>query len=69
MGGRYRLLHVRDGEVLEASEHEGRDNAERAFALGVERACREAPHDDADLRIELWGEDGLLGVYDSHDRP
>lgn len=69
MSGGYRLLHFRDGEVPQASEHGERDSAERAFARDFERASHNAPDDDADLRIELWGEDALLGVFDSHDRP
>ncbi len=67
MGDAYRVLHFSDGDLIEESGHDARDSAEDAFALGVERATRLA--DDVDLRVELWGEDSLLRVFDTADRP
>lgn len=69
MGSRYRVLHFRHGEVIEETRHGSRDDAESVFALGVEHAERQAAETDTDCRVELWGEDALLGVYDTADRP
>ncbi len=69
MGDRYRVLHFCDGELIEKTEHETRDAAEGAFALGVEHANQQADEVDIECRVELWGEDSLLAVFDTADRP
>jgi hypothetical protein len=69
MGDGYRVLHFRDGDLVEESGHDARDSAEGAYGLAVERATRLADDIDADHRVELWGEDSLLRVFDTADRP
>lgn len=65
----YRIVRFRDGDLTEESRHDTRDSAEGAFARGVERARRLADDIDADCRVEMWGEDALLSVFDTADRP
>jgi hypothetical protein len=69
MGDSYRVLHFCDGDLVEETRHDSREGAEGAFALGLDHATREAAENDVDWRVELWGEDSLLSVFDSADRP
>lgn len=68
MSDSYRPLHFGDGELIGATLHGSRDDAECAFALAVEQASRQAEEADIDCRVELWGEDTLLAMFDTLDR-
>lgn len=66
---RYRVLTFHEGELGSDAGYSSREEAERAFGEAVEAARRMVSAEDADGRVELWGEDVLLMVYDTSDRP
>lgn len=65
----YRVLHFSDGEQVEETRHAARADAESAFALGVDRATCRNDEDGTEWRVELWGRDSLLALFDTADRP